>query len=107
MSLIADYRAHTEERLQDGGLPPLALTADQTAQLVEVLKADTADADYAVELFKNKINPGVDDAAYVKAAFLNDIVQGNAACSVISKVEAIEILGTMMGGFNVTPLLKH
>ncbi|WP_419764543.1 MAG: bifunctional aconitate hydratase 2/2-methylisocitrate dehydratase [Arcobacter sp.] len=105
MSLIADYRAHTEERLQEGGLPPLALTADQTAQLVEVLKANTADADYALELFKNKVNPGVDDAAYVKAAFLNDIVQGNASCSVISKIEAIEILGTMMGGFNVTPLV--
>jgi len=106
MSLIADYRAHTEERLQDGGLPPLALTTEQTAELVEVLKANTADADYAVELFKNKINPGVDDAAYVKAAFLNDVVQGNATCSVISKVEAIEILGKMMGGFNVTPLIE-
>jgi aconitate hydratase 2/2-methylisocitrate dehydratase len=106
MSLIADYRAHTEERLQDGGLPPLALTTEQTAELVEVLKANTADADYAVELFKNKINPGVDDAAYVKAAFLNDLVQGNATCSVISKVQAIEILGTMMGGFNVTPLVE-
>lgn len=106
MSLIADYRAHTEERLQDGGLPPLSLTTEQTAELVEVLKANTADADYAVELFKSKINPGVDDAAYVKAAFLNDVVQGNATCSVISKVEAIEILGTMMGGFNVTPLVE-
>jgi len=105
MSLIADYRAHTEERLQNGGLPPLALTAEQTAQLVEVLKADTADADYAANLFKNNINPGVDDAAYVKAAFLNDVVQGKAACSVISKIQAIEILGTMMGGFNVTPLV--
>ncbi|WP_428027193.1 bifunctional aconitate hydratase 2/2-methylisocitrate dehydratase, partial [Arcobacter sp.] len=48
----------------------------------------------------------VDDAAYVKAAFLNDIVQGNVACSVISKLDAIEILGTMMGGFNVTPLVE-
>ncbi len=105
MNLVANYKAHTEERLQEGGLPPLALTAEQTAELVEVLKANTADADYAVDLFKNKVGPGVDDAAYVKAAFLNDIVQGNATCSVISKVEAIEILGTMMGGFNVTPLI--
>jgi len=83
MSLIADYRAHTEERLQDGGLPPLALTTEQTAELVEVLKANTADADYALSLLKNKVNPGVDDSAYVKAA-----------------------LGTMMGGFNVTPLVE-
>jgi aconitate hydratase 2/2-methylisocitrate dehydratase len=105
MSLVANYKAHTEERLQEGGLPPLALTADETAQLVEVLKANTADAEYALDLFKNKINPGVDDAAYVKAAFLNDIVQDKASCSVISKIEAIKILGKMMGGFNVTPLI--
>ena len=64
------------------------------------------DAQYALNLFKNKINPGVDDAAYVKAAFLNDVVQGKVACSVISKVEAIEILGTMMGGYNVPPLVE-
>ena len=105
MNIVANYKAHIEERLKLGGLPPLALTADQTAQLVEVLKANTIDAKYALELFKNKVNPGVDDAAYVKAAFLNDIVQGKARCSVISKVEAIIILGTMMGGFNVTPLI--
>ncbi|RXJ82024.1 bifunctional aconitate hydratase 2/2-methylisocitrate dehydratase [Arcobacter sp. F2176] len=106
MSLIADYKAHTQERLNEGGLPPLALTADQTAQLVELLKANTVeDSDYALDMFKNKINPGVDDAAYVKAAFLNDVVQGNVTCSVISKIEAIEILGTMMGGFNVLPLV--
>jgi len=106
MSLIAEYKAHSEERLQEGGLPPLALSADQTAQLVELLKANTVeDASYALELFSDKINPGVDDAAYVKAAFLNDIVQGNVACTVISKIDAIKILGTMMGGFNVTPLV--
>lgn len=106
MSLLADYRAHTEERAKEGNLPPLALTAEQTAQLVELLKASTVeDAEYALELFKNKVNPGVDDAAYVKAAFLNDVVQGNVACSVISKIDAIAILGTMMGGFNVTPLV--
>ncbi len=107
MSLIADYKAHTQERLNEGNLPPLALTAQQTAELVELLKADSVvEAEYLLDLFKNKINPGVDDAAYVKAAFLNDIVQGNVACSVISKTEAIEILGTMMGGYNVSPLVE-
>ncbi len=106
MSLIADYRAHTQERIDEGGLPPLALTADETAQLVELLKADSVeDATYVLELFTDKINPGVDDAAYVKAAFLNDVVQEKVTCSVISKVDAIKILGTMMGGFNVTPLV--
>ncbi|MFA7091797.1 MAG: bifunctional aconitate hydratase 2/2-methylisocitrate dehydratase [Arcobacteraceae bacterium] len=107
MSLIADYKAHTQDRANEGNLPPLPLTAAQTAELVELLKASKVEeADYLLDLFTNKINPGVDDAAYVKAAFLNDIVQGKVACSVISKTHAIEILGMMMGGFNVTPLVE-
>lgn len=107
MSLLENYKAHSQERLNEGGLPALPLTAAQTAELVELLKADKViDAEYALDLFKNKINPGVDDAAYVKAAFLNDIVQGKVSCSVISKVEAIQILGTMMGGYNVPPLVE-
>ncbi|HJE02388.1 MAG TPA: bifunctional aconitate hydratase 2/2-methylisocitrate dehydratase [Aliarcobacter thereius] len=107
MSLLQDYKAHEKQRESEGGLPGLALTAAQTAELVELLKASKVeDVEYALNLFKNKINPGVDDAAYVKAAFLNDIVQGKVSCSVISKVEAIEILGTMMGGFNVPPLVE-
>lgn len=107
MSLLENYKAHSQERLNEGGLPALPLTAAQTAELVELLKADKViEAEYALDLFKNKINPGVDDAAYVKAAFLNDIVQGKVSCSVISKIEAIEILGTMMGGYNVPPLVE-
>ncbi|MCK4442764.1 MAG: hypothetical protein KAU90_12220, partial [Sulfurovaceae bacterium] len=77
MSLLAEYRKHTEERAKLG-VPPLALTAEQVAQLVELLKANPIeDADYVMELFTQKVPAGVDDAAYVKAAFLNDIVQGN------------------------------
>lgn len=107
MSLLESYKAHSKERQEQGGLPALPLTAEQTAQLVELLKAsNVVEAEYCLDLFTNKINPGVDDAAYVKAAFLNDIVQGKVSCSVISKVKAIEILGTMMGGFNVTPLVE-
>lgn len=107
MSLLQEYKAHEAQRAKEGGLPGLALTAAQTAELVELLKANKVeDAEYALNLFKNKINPGVDDAAYVKAAFLNDVVQGKVACSVISKVEAVEILGTMMGGYNVPPLVE-
>ena len=86
MSLLADYRAHTEERAQLG-VTPLALTAEQTAELVELLKASPiADAEYAMELFTQKVPAGVDDAAYVKAAFLNDIVQGNATCETLSLI---------------------
>ncbi|MDY0052629.1 MAG: aconitate hydratase B, partial [Aliarcobacter sp.] len=107
MSLLTDYKAHSQERQNEGGLPALPLTAEQAAALVELLKANpVSEAEYCLDLFKNKINPGVDDAAYVKAAFLNDIVQGNVSCAVISKVEAIQILGTMMGGFNVSPLVE-
>jgi len=107
MSLLKDYKEHEKERAAQGGLPPLALNAEQTASLVELLKANKVEeSDYVLNLFKNNINPGVDDAAYVKAAFLNDIVQSKVTCSVISKVEAIEILGTMMGGYNVPPLVE-
>ncbi len=105
MSLLADYRTHTEERAKLG-VTPLALTADQAADLVELLKASPiADADYAMELFTEKVPAGVDDAAYVKAAFLNDIVQGDASCESIDAVKAVSILGTMLGGFNVQPLV--
>jgi aconitate hydratase 2/2-methylisocitrate dehydratase len=106
MSLIANYKAHTEERAALG-VPPLALTADQTAELVELLKASPiVDKDYAMDMFENKVPAGVDDAAYVKAAFLNDIVQGNVSCDAIDKIKAIEILGLMLGGFNVAPLVE-
>ena len=106
MSLLAEYRKHTEERAKLG-VPPLALTAEQVAQLVELLKANPIeDADYVMELFTQKVPAGVDDAAYVKAAFLNDIVQGNTTCEAIDAVKACEILGTMLGGFNVKPLVE-
>ncbi len=106
MSLVANYKSHTNERAALG-VPPLALTAEQTAELVELLKADTIiEQDYLLDLFENKINGGVDDSAYVKAAFLNDVVQGNVKCAAISPVKACEILGKMGGGFNVTPLIE-
>jgi len=106
MALLEAYKAHTEERAKLG-VPPLALTAEQTAELVELLKASPiADVDYAMELLTEKVPAGVDDAAYVKAAFLNDIVQGNTKCKAIDPVKAVEILGTMLGGFNVAPLVE-
>jgi len=106
MAFLNDYKAHTNERATLG-VPPLALDADQTAQLVELLKASpVAEQDYAMDIFENKIPAGVDDAAYVKAAFLNDVVQGNVSCDSISPAKACEILGLMLGGFNVTPLVK-
>ncbi len=106
MGLIEEYKAHTEERAKLG-VPPLPLTAEQTAQLVELLKEDPMKEEaYLLNLLKNHINPGVDDAAYVKAGFLNAIVVGDATCKAIDKVEAIQILGTMLGGYNVGPLVE-
>jgi aconitate hydratase 2/2-methylisocitrate dehydratase len=106
MSLLADYRKHTQERAELG-VPPLPLTAEQVAELVELMKASPVeDADYVMELFTQKVPAGVDDAAYVKAAFLNDIVQGKTSCELIDAVKATEILGTMLGGFNVAPLVE-
>ncbi len=110
MGLIEEYKAHTQERAKLG-IPPLPLTAQQTADLVELLKQDPIPEEaYLMDLLKNHVSPGVDDAAYVKAAFLNAIVVGDATCKAITKVDAIKILGTMLGGYNVGPLveaLKH
>lgn len=106
MSVLAEYRAHTAERAKLG-VPPLPLTAKQVAQLVELLKkSPIEDEEYALEIFENNVPAGVDDAAYVKAAFLNDIVQGKTKCEAITPVGACEILGTMLGGFNVAPLIE-
>ncbi|MCK5293205.1 MAG: aconitate hydratase B, partial [Arcobacteraceae bacterium] len=106
MSLVASYKAHTEERAKLG-VPPLALTAEQVAELVELLKVSPiVESDYVLSLFENKIPAGVDDAAYVKAAFLNDVVQGNISCDCIDASHACVILGKMLGGFNVTPLVE-
>ncbi len=105
MALVEEYKAHTEERAKLG-VPPLPLTAEQTAELVELLKADPiVEEEYLLDLLKNHVLAGVDDAAYVKAAFLNDVVSGNVSCKALTPVEAIKILGRMLGGFNVGPLV--
>ena len=60
-----------------------------------------------MDLLTNRVPPGVDDAAYVKAAFLADITKGEASCGVIDKAKAIELLGTMLGGYNIMPLVEQ
>ncbi len=106
MALVEEYKAHTEERAKLG-VPPLPLTAEQTAELVELLKADPiVEEEYLLDLLKNHVPAGVDDAAYVKAAFLNAIVVGDAHCKALTPVDAIKILGMMLGGFNVGPLVE-
>ncbi|RLA74304.1 MAG: bifunctional aconitate hydratase 2/2-methylisocitrate dehydratase [Epsilonproteobacteria bacterium] len=106
MSLIVKYKEHEKDRAKLG-VPSLALTTEQTAELVELLKVSPiADESYVLDMFENKVPAGVDDAAYVKAAFLNDIVQGNTTSTAIDKIKAVKILGTMLGGFNVSPLVE-
>ena len=105
MSLIQEYRAHTDERAESG-IPPLPLTADQARELIELLQQESvAEQEYLLTLFREHISPGVDDAAFEKAAFLDRIVKGDAMSSVISAIEAVKILGTMLGGYNVKPLV--
>lgn len=110
MSIIEEYKAHTKER-EALGVPPLPLTAKQTAELVELLKLDEIPEEkYLLELLKNHVSPGVDEAAYVKAGFLNAIITGDAHSKAIDKVDAVKLLGMMLGGYNVSPLieaLKH
>ena len=106
MNLIEDYKNHTKQRELEG-ITPLALNTKQTANLIELLKEENIkESEYLLNLFENKINPGVDDSAYIKASFLNDIVQDKTTSKAIDKVKAIELLGTMIGGFNVNPLIE-
>ena len=103
--IIQDYIAHTTDRGKDG-LPPLALTPEQTAELVTFLKDDKKqDLEYALELLINRVPAGVDQSAYVKAAFLNDVAQKKINSSLIAPSKAVEILGTMLGGYNVQALI--
>lgn len=103
--IIQDYILHTKERKKEG-LPPLALTPEQTAELVTFLKDDkTQDLEYGLDLLIKRVPAGVDQSAYVKAAFLNDVAQKKINSSLISPSKAVEILGTMLGGYNVQALI--
>ncbi|MGA0729565.1 MAG: bifunctional aconitate hydratase 2/2-methylisocitrate dehydratase [Methylophilaceae bacterium] len=103
--MIQDYISHTKERGKEG-LPPLPLTPEQTAELVTFLKDDKKqDLEYALELLINRVPAGVDQSAYVKAAFLNDVAQKKINNSLISPSKAVELLGTMLGGYNVQALI--
>ena len=104
--MLQEYQKHVEERAAEG-LPPLPLDAAQVSQIVESLKQPkSADNEEMLELLVHRVPPGVDKAAYVKAAFLADIAKGNTTCDLITQVEATELLGTMMGGYNIQPLIE-
>ena len=103
--MLKDYKKHCEER-KEQGIPPLPLSAQQTSSLVELLKSEHDESELLLELLKERIPAGVDQAAYVKAGFLADITTGKTNSPYISKKEAVMILGTMLGGYNIQPLIK-
>ena len=104
--MLEVYRKHLAEREAEG-LPPLPLDARQVADLVELIKNPPAgEAEFLLDLLVNRVPPGVDQAAYVKAAFLADIARGNAECALIDRNRATELLGTMLGGYNIQPLIE-
>jgi aconitate hydratase 2/2-methylisocitrate dehydratase len=103
--MLQAYRAHVAERAALG-IPPLPLTKQQTAELVELLKnPPKGEESFLVELLTHRVPAGVDDAAEVKARFLAEVGAGRTACALISRGLATELLGTMLGGYNVKPLI--
>jgi len=103
--MLEAYRKHVSER-QAQGLPPLALDEKQVAELVALLKdPPKAEEQYLLDLFVHQVPPGVDQAAYVKAGFLTAIAKGEASCPVIDAQKATQLLGTMLGGYNIQPLI--
>ena len=103
--MIEAYLKHQEER-NSQGIPALPLTPEQTVDLCKLLENPPAGKEeFLVNLLKERVSPGVDPAAEVKAAFLAEIVKGVRKSPLISKVAAIRLLGTMLGGYNVYPLV--
>lgn len=104
--MLKDYENHLKERLEQG-IPPLPLDAEQVANLVELIKNPPEDKGaFLLDLITNRVPAGVDEAAYIKAAFLNEIARGSEKVSLINRSEATKLLGTMLGGYNIEPLVK-
>ena len=104
--MLEAYRQHVEERAAEG-VPPKPLTAEQVAALIELLKAPPAgEEEFILDLITNRVPPGVDEAAYVKAGFLTAIAKGEATSPLIDKVHAVKLLGTMQGGYNIATLVE-
>jgi aconitate hydratase 2/2-methylisocitrate dehydratase len=104
--MLEEYRNQVEERAAEG-VVPLPLDADQVTSLVEVLANPPAgEEEFLLDLLTNRVPAGVDPAAYVKAGFLAAIAKGESTSPLISKKRAVELLGTMLGGYNVQPLVE-
>lgn len=104
--MMQDYLKHVEERKAQG-IPPLPLSPQFTAEVCKMLENPAKDqADFLKDLIVNRVSPGVDPAAEVKAAWLEKVAKGAVKCPVITKKEAVFFLGTMLGGYNVKPLVE-
>lgn len=104
--MLAAYRQHAAERAALG-IPPLPLTAQQTADVIELLKAPPAGEEgFLLDLLVQRVPAGVDDAAKVKASYLAALAFGSEVNPLISRARATELLGTMLGGYNVAPLVQ-
>ncbi|KFK61406.1 bifunctional aconitate hydratase 2/2-methylisocitrate dehydratase [Vibrio vulnificus] len=103
--MLEAYRKHVEERAAEGVVPK-PLDAEQVAGLVELLKnPPQGEEEFLLDLLENRIPPGVDEAAYVKAGFLAAVIRGEASSSLVSREHAAKLLGTMQGGYNIEPLV--
>jgi aconitate hydratase 2 / 2-methylisocitrate dehydratase len=103
--MLNAYREHVKQRAEQQ-LPPLPLNAEQAAELVELLKnPPKGEEQFLVELLTQRVPPGVDQAAYVKAGFLAALTKGEAKSPLIDPKQATELLGTMLGGYNIQPLI--
>ena len=103
--MLEEYRKHVEERAALG-IPPKPLTAQQVADLVELIKQPPAgEEEFILDLLTHRVPPGVDEAAYVKAGFLAAIAKGEAKSPILDAAKATELLATMLGGYNIAPLI--
>ncbi len=102
---VVEYNTLAKER-EKQGVPPLALNVAQTEAVIHILQyGSDEDRVFCKELLINRVSPGVDDSAKLKAEFLEKIIHGVIQCSMISSIEAIKILGTMLGGYNIPCLI--
>ncbi|MBQ0742380.1 MAG: aconitate hydratase B, partial [Pseudomonas sp.] len=104
--MLEAYRKHVEERAAQG-IVPQPLNAEQTAGLVDLLKNPPAgEEEFLLDLLTNRVPPGVDEAAYVKAGFLSAVAKGEVSSPLLTKLRAVELLGTMQGGYNIVTMVE-
>lgn len=104
--MLTDYRKHASQRAEQG-LPPKPFTAEWTVELTELLKSPPVGKEaFLLDALINRIPPGVDEAAYVKAGFLTAVAEEKIDCPLLEPKRAVELLGTLMGGYNVAPLIR-